>query len=150
MRQFEFIIIGAGPSGLTLAHTLRDRGVPADSILVIEKEQSAGGLCRSEMVDGAPLDIGGGHFLDVKHQTVLDFIFRFMPESEWNRYTRISKININGRLIDHPIEANLWQLGTDVQVDYLESIALAGCIAGDPMPALFSEWIIWKLGKRIA
>lgn len=44
-------------------------------------------------MDGAPLDIGGGHFLDIKHKEVLDLLFRFMPESEWNRHDCVSKIH---------------------------------------------------------
>lgn len=150
MRHFKFIILGAGPSGLTLAHTLHARGVPLSEILVIEKAKSAGGLCRSEMVDGAPLDIGGGHFLDVKHREVLDFIFRFMPESEWLRHTRISKINHFGQMVDHPFEANLWQLNKQTQADFIESIARAGCVCGTPPPTTFAEWIRWKFGDRIA
>lgn len=46
-----------------------------ESFLVIEKESEAGGLCRSHEVDGAPLDIGGGHFLDVRRPDVNEFLF---------------------------------------------------------------------------
>lgn len=142
--------MGAGPSGLALAHTLLDRGVPLSEILVLEKESTAGGLCRSESVDGAPLDIGGGHFLDIKHKEVLDLLFRFMPESEWNRHDRVSKIHIRGQMVDHPLEANLWQFDTETQVDYLEAIAQAGCVCGTPSPESFAAWIRWKFGQRIA
>lgn len=150
MKKFRFIILGAGPSGLALAHTLLDRGVPLSEILVLEKESSAGGLCRSETVDGFPLDIGGGHFLDIKHKEVLEFIFRFMPESEWNRHDRISKIHLREQMVDHPLEANLWQFDIKTQVDYLEAIAQAGCIRGTPAPESFAAWIRWKFGDRIA
>jgi protoporphyrinogen oxidase len=150
VKNYEYIILGAGPTGLTLAHSLVDAGVDKDGILVIEKESVAGGLCRSEQVDGAPLDIGGGHFLDVKRQEVLDFVFRFMPESEWDTYARVSKIRIKGTEVDHPLEANLWQLPKSEQVDYLESIAQAGCVRDEPMPEAFADWTRWKLGERIA
>lgn len=150
MQIFKYIILGAGPTGLTIAHSLRDGGVDPAQILVIEKEAVAGGLCRSEQVDGAPLDIGGGHFLDVKRREVLDFVFRFMPEAEWNKYIRVSKIRICDTEVDHPLEANLWQLSKDDQVDYLESIAQAGCVRGEPMPEAFADWVVWKLGDRIA
>lgn len=150
MIKLRFLILGAGPSGLALAHTLLDRGVPRSEILVLEKEAVAGGLCRSETVDGSPLDIGGGHFLDIKHRDVLDFLFRFMPESEWNLHDRISRIRIRGQLVDHPLEANLWQFDTKTQVDYLESIAQAGCVRGTTAPESFAAWILWKFGERIA
>jgi protoporphyrinogen oxidase len=150
MKTFRFIILGAGPSGLALAHTLLDRGVPLSEILVLEKESVAGGLCRSETVDGAPLDIGGGHFLDIKHQDVLDLLFRFMPEFEWNRHERVSQIHLRGKMVDHPLEANLWQFDKETQVDYLEAIAQAGCVRQTEAPESFASWIRWKFGERIA
>jgi len=148
LKNYKYVILGAGPSGLSFAHTLKDLG--EKSFLVIEKEPVAGGLCRSEDIDGAPLDIGGGHFLDIKREDALKLIFRFMPKSEWQEYRRISKIRIRGVEIDYPIEANLWQLPLNDQIDFLESIAQAGCIQGAAMPQTFEKWILWKLGKLIA
>jgi len=77
-------------------------------------------------------------------------VFRFMPREEWNLHDRVSKIRIRGMEVDHPLEANLWQFPSEVQVDYLESIAQAGCVSGDVMPESFAAWINWKLGDRIA
>jgi len=150
MEKYKYLILGGGPSGLTIAHALLDAGCTLDDIVVIEKQVIAGGLCRSEMVDGAPLDIGGGHFLDVKRKDVLDFMFRFMARDEWDLYDRVSKIRIRGMEIDHPLEANLWQFPSEVQAGYLESIAQAGCVRGEMMPESFAAWIKWKLGDRIA
>jgi protoporphyrinogen oxidase len=150
IKIYKYIILGAGPSGLGLAHSLVDQGCSLSDILVIEKEDQAGGLCRSEVVDGAPVDIGGGHFLDIKKKDVLDLIFRFLPKSEWNYFSRIAKIRLHNEEIDHPMESNLWQLSLDLQLDYLESIAIAGNVRGTPMPNSFADYIRWKLGDRIA
>ena len=80
MRKVKYLILGAGPAGLTAANCLRQKG--EDSFLVLEKEAEAGGLCRSMDVDGSPLDIGGGHILDVRRPKVTEFLFQFMPEEE--------------------------------------------------------------------
>ena len=56
----KYLILGAGPAGLSVAAKLKQYG--EKSFLVLEKEQEAGGLCRSTTVDNAPFDIGGGHF----------------------------------------------------------------------------------------
>ena len=56
----KFLILGAGPAGLTFANRLQEKGI--NDYLVLEQEHEAGGLCRSTDVDGFPLDIGGGHF----------------------------------------------------------------------------------------
>ncbi|MBR1581377.1 MAG: FAD-dependent oxidoreductase, partial [Selenomonadaceae bacterium] len=60
------------------------------------------------------------------------------------------KIRLGDRFVDHPLEANIWQLPTLEQADYLEAIANAGCNSGTPMPEKFIEWIYWKLGDVIA
>ena len=119
----KYLILGAGPSGLTLANKLIQQG--KDDVLVLEKEAKAGGLCRSEDIDGSPLDIGGGHFLDVRNPKVLDFVFGFMPKDEWDRYVRDSRIVVNDNLIGSPIEANIWQMKLSDQVEYLKAIAIA-------------------------
>ena len=148
MKKVNTIILGAGPAGLSLANSLLERG--EHSFVVFEKETSCGGLCRSEMIDGAPLDIGGGHFLDVRRPEVTEYLRRFLPEDEWNTHDRRSSIKVRGAEIDYPFEANLWQFSQETQLDYLESIAKAGCIRGEPMPTEFREWVTWKLGERIA
>lgn len=148
MIQKKILILGAGPAGLSIANRLQQMGVT--DFLVIEREEEAGGLCRSMEVDNAPFDIGGGHFLDVRRPKVNEFLFGFMPEEEWDLYTRDSQIAVNGNMVGHPIEANIWQMQLDDQVEYLKSIATAGCNRGEDMPEEFVDWIYWKLGDKIA
>lgn len=149
MEIFDYLILGAGPAGLTFANLLREK-MPEASFLVLEKETQAGGLCRSADVDGSPLDIAGGHFLDVRRPEVNRFLFGFMPEEEWNLFERDSRIDMGTYETGHPFEANIWQMPQEEQVKYLKSIALAGCNLGTPRPEKFVEWVTWKLGDRIA
>ena len=144
----KYLILGAGPAGLTLANRLLEQG--QNDILVLEKECEAGGLCRSAVVDGSPLDIGGGHFLDVRRPKVNEYLFRFMPEEEWDKYNRDSRIHVDGQTVSHPLEANIWQMDTETQLQYLLSISAAGCVTGREKPETFVEWIRWKLGDRIS
>lgn len=148
MEKVKYLILGAGPAGLSFANRLRQNG--EESFLILEKEAEAGGLCRSMEVDGAPLDIGGGHFLDVRRPVVNEFLFGFMPETEWDKYQRDSRISFDGGYINHPFEANIWQMASDKQEEYLASIAEAGCNCREEMPKAFVDWIYWKLGKKIA
>ena len=144
----QYLILGAGAAGLTVANKLKQAGIT--DFLILEKEEVAGGLCRSVDVDGSPFDIGGGHFLDIRRPHVNKFLFGFMPEEEWEKYDRDSRIVVNGNIINHPIEANIWQMKIEDQVEYLKSIAVAGCNLGTKMPKMFVDWIYWKLGFKIA
>lgn len=148
LESVKYLILGAGPAGLTFANMLKARG--EDSFLVLEKESEAGGLCRSKDVDGSPLDIGGGHFLDVRDPEATDFVFSFLPEEEWDRFDRISRIDLGAYQIDYPFESNIWQLPEEEQVKHLVAISKAGCNTGQQKPVSFSEWIPWKLGEKIA
>lgn len=147
-KHIKYLILGGGPAGLALAATLMDK--EERNFLVLEKENEPGGLCRSKEVDGAPLDIGGGHLLDVRRPQVLDFIFRYLPIDEWQLYERITRIATPHFEIDYPYEANIWQLPIDDQVEHLMSIMNAGSNQGKPMPSGFEDWIVWKLGEVIA
>ena len=145
----KYLILGAGVAGLTFATSLKkNRG--EDSFLILERNAEAGGLCRTAYSDGTPIDIGGGHILDVRRPHVNKFLFEFMPQDEWNRYVRDSRIELGGVTVSHPLEANIWQFPLEEQVEYLESIAKAGCNSGAPMPSKFVDWIRWKLGDKIA
>lgn len=146
--KVKVAIIGAGPAGLSLAHALKRKGIV--DFVVLERESEVGGLCRSTIVDGSPLDIAGGHFLDVRRPSVTEFLFGFMPENEWDKYKRDSRISIHGQMIGSPFEANIWQLDKMHQEKYLCDIAEAGCNRGEACPVQFVDWIYWKLGKGIA
>lgn len=149
METYDYLILGAGPAGLTFANLLRIKA-PNLTFIVLEKEDAPGGLCRSKDVDGSALDIAGGHFLDVKRPEVNHFLFEFMPRDEWNLFDRDSRIDMETYEIGHPFEANIWQMPQKEQVEFLKSIAVAGCNLGAAMPEKFVEWIVWKLGDKIA
>ena len=74
--RLSWLVLGGGPAGLTVAERLINSG--EKSVLLIEKEKEAGGLCRSVNVDEAPIDIGGGHFLDVRNERVKEHLFSFL------------------------------------------------------------------------
>lgn len=148
VRRCKYLILGGGPAGLTFANMLLDAG--EENFLLLEKEELAGGLCRTVYVDGQPIDIGGGHILDARNKRVDEYMFRFLPRGKWNTFTRDSQIYFKGKLMGSPFEAHIWQMSVPEQVEYLKSIAVAGCNQGTDKPEKFVEWITWKLGKKIA
>ncbi|WP_026522987.1 protoporphyrinogen/coproporphyrinogen oxidase [Butyrivibrio sp. VCB2001] len=145
--RFDYLIIGAGITGVTLCKLLREKA--GKSVLVLEKETEPGGLCRTVKINGHILDTGGGHFFNTKHQEVFDYVFRYLPESEFNYFDRVSKIELNNTTIDYPVESNIWQLPIDEQISYLISVVRNGESARAPIPTNYEEWIRWKLGDKI-
>ncbi|WP_026651480.1 protoporphyrinogen/coproporphyrinogen oxidase [Butyrivibrio proteoclasticus] len=146
--KVKYLILGAGPTGLSVANYLLNNG--EKDLLLLEAEGEVGGLCRSKDIDGAPLDIGGGHFLDVRRPEVCEFLFGFMPRDEWDSYERDSRIRFKTFELHHPFEANIWELPEDEQQKFLDSISEAGCNTGAKKPEKFIDWITWKLGDKIA
>lgn len=144
----KYLIIGAGPAGLALGVSLLAAG--EKDFVILEENAFPGGLCKSKPLAGSPIDVGGGHILDVKNQEACELIFRYLPKEEWNRFDRITKIRVGEYEIDYPFEANIWQLPEGERALYLKSIEEAGCLKGEPMPERFVDWIAWKLGDRIA
>lgn len=145
--MYDYIIIGGGVTGITLCKKLRERGI--DNILVLEKADEPGGLCRTKEIDGHILDIGGGHFFHTKHQEIFDYVFKYLPKNEFNYYKRVSKIEMGKTTIDYPIESNVWQLPMEEQIEYLISIIRNGQSLNKKEPENYEEWVRWKLGDRI-
>jgi protoporphyrinogen oxidase len=141
------IIIGGGISGVSIARMLQKAGI---EFIILEKDNIPGGICRTIEFNGHYLDIGGGHFLCSKYKEVYDFIFEHIPKNNFNKYARVSKINIEGNIIDYPVEANINQLPFDIFFEYLKSIFLSGKNMGIEEPKKYIDWIKWKLGEKIA
>ncbi len=146
MKKFDYIILGAGISGLSFGRLLQIYA-PEKTFIILEKEPTVGGLCRSIEINGNHFDTGGGHFLYSKHEKVYDFIFSHIPKSEFNKFNRVTKIKLGDNLIDYPIEENLWQLPEEEQIKYVNSIINS---LEDSHGEGFQEWIYKNLGKEIS
>lgn len=149
MMKTKYLILGAGISGCSAARLLQLCNGEED-FKILESESEPGGLCRSRKIGDHILDIGGGHFLCSRFPEVYDFIFRHIPESEFRRFSRVSKVRVEGETIDYPIEFNLWQLSGDRGLRYLRSALETAELRGQPQPANFQELVRWRFGEQIA
>lgn len=145
---YDYLILGAGMTGVTFGRLLQLAGV--DNFFLLEAASEAGGLCRTKEINGHVLDIGGGHFLCTKYKEVYDFVFAHIPREDFNSFQRVSKVALEGELIDYPVESNIWQLSPARCVDYLLSVIQNGESRGLPPPSNFEQWIRWKLGDKVA
>ena len=145
--MYEYIVIGAGITGLTLCKKIREAGI--SDVLVLEADNRVGGLCKTEEIEGHQLDIGGGHFFHTKHPEIFEYVFSHLSKSEFHYYERVSKIELEGTTIDYPVESNVWQLPIEQQIKYLISIIRNGESQKKPEHQNYEEWVRWKLGDAI-
>ncbi|MBR2216233.1 MAG: FAD-dependent oxidoreductase [Selenomonadaceae bacterium] len=145
--MYDYLIIGAGLTGITLCKKLREKGI--QNVIVLEKEGEIGGLCRTRLINGHTLDIGGGHFFNTKYPAIFDYVFSYLPKEEFQYYKRVSKIKLGDYTIDYPLESNIWQLTLPKQVSFLMSIIRNGESMGLKEPHNYEEWIRWKLGDMV-
>ena len=145
-KIFDYLIIGGGITGIAAARRLQQMGV--SNFIILEGEAEPGGLCRTVEIEGHVLDIGGGHVLHSRFPEVLEWVFDHIPKDEFNIFQTKVLINLEGNPIEFPIELNLWQLPTELQVEYLFSYLTA---AGKKIDyENFESWIRNYLGDKIA
>lgn len=145
-KTYEYLIIGAGITGLASGRRLQQMG--HNDFLILEGESTIGGLCRTVEIDGHILDIGGGHVLHSRFPEVLEWIFEHIPKSEFNTFQTKVLIELEGHDIQFPLELHLWQLPTDLQIEYLHSYLTAA--GKDIQYENFESWIRNYLGDKIA
>lgn len=68
MEQVQYLIVGAGISGLSFARSLKEK-----SYLVVEKEPTAGGLCRTHYKNEYVWDFAG-HFFHFSNEEIKSFL----------------------------------------------------------------------------
>jgi len=98
MNQRDFVIVGAGPAGLSAAHELSKRG---HDCLVLEQDGQVGGLSKTVNHRGYRCDIGGHRFF-TKAKEVQQLWQEVLPEDFLTR-PRLSRIYYRGRFFDYPL-----------------------------------------------
>ena len=109
----KIAIIGAGISGLSTAHFLKDRY----KVTVYEKEDCPGGLIKCRRVNGSLFHTCGGHVFNSKRQDVLDWFWsKFNKEEEFSKADRNSVVFMDGDIeVPYPIENHMYFFNESIQ-----------------------------------
>ena len=115
-------IIGAGISGLSVAHFLKDR----HEVTVFEKESAPGGLIKCRRIDGSLFHTCGGHVFNSKRKDVLDWFWsQFVREKEFSKAERNSVVLMSdGTTIPYPIENHMYLFDKDIQKKFIEDLVI--------------------------
>jgi UDP-galactopyranose mutase len=100
MKQYDYLIVGAGLFGATFAHLAKKQG---KRCLVIDKRNHLGGNIYCEEREGINVHKYGAHIFHTSNKKVWDFVTSLV---EFNRYTNCPVANFNGELYNLPFNMN--------------------------------------------
>lgn len=106
MNKIKNLIIGAGLSGLSCAYYL------GDEYLILEKENTPGGYCRTIPNSKYVWDYAG-HFYHFRTEKYKKLFMDLVDEDQIIRQKKNTKIYYNGRLIEYPFQTNIHELEKD-------------------------------------
>ena len=140
-------VIGAGVSGLSVAHFLKEKGF---SPVVFEREQEPGGLIRCRRVNGNLFHTCGGHVFNSKRKDVVDWFWsRFDKEKDFAKTDRNSVVFMpGGQAIPYPIENHMYLFDTDVQKAFYEDLVHIAR-QGDVASRNFEEFLENRFGSTL-
>jgi UDP-galactopyranose mutase len=110
MKQYDYLIIGAGLFGSVFAYKAKQSG---KRVLVIDKRPHLGGNVHCESIEGINVHKYGAHIFHTSNKAVWDFVNSFVP---FNRYTNSPLAKYKEKLYNLPFNMNtfyaLWGVTT--------------------------------------
>ena len=145
MRFVDFLIIGAGPTGLGASNRLQELGI--HDFLILESNSYVGGLSASfKDRAGFTWDVGG-HILFSKYPYFNQLMDTLMGE-ELLEHKRRALIRVAGDWIDYPLQDNIAQLSDDLAQECLQGIIRAR--SDNRIAHNFKEWVQKTFGDGIS
>lgn len=113
MINVEYLIIGAGVSGLAFANHMK-----GDNFLIVEKENEPGGYCRTVKKGDYIWDFSG-HFFHFATDQWKKFFEDRIGREEILKIKKNAKIYYKEKFIDYPFQKNIHQLEKEEFIDCL-------------------------------
>jgi len=148
-RRYDYLIVGSGLFGATIAYRLRKAG---KKCLVIEKRSHLGGNVYCEEKEGIHVHKYGAHIFHTSSKRVWDFVNSFV---EFNRYTNSPVAYYKGKLYNLPFNMNtfyqMWGVSTPAEamakIESQKKEAVAKLKVGEPTN--LEEQALVLVGKDI-
>lgn len=100
MKQYDYLIVGAGLFGAVMAYRARKAG---KRVLVVDKRAHSGGNIYCENIEGIHVHKYGAHIFHTDNKEVWQFVNSLV---EFNRYTNCPVANYQGHLYNLPFNMN--------------------------------------------
>ena len=137
------VIIGAGISGMTMAHCLKDQY----DVKIFEKDSKPGGLIKCTRESGHLYHQVGGHVFNSKRQDVLDWFWKFFDkDKEFLHATRNATISIDDSFVGYPIENNIYMMNNQIVKSIIDDLLR---LSDKHEPQNFEEFLICRFGQTL-
>ena len=140
MNRVEYLVIGAGITGLSFANF-----VNSDDYLILESENEIGGYCRTIYRDEFVWDYSG-HFFHFRDPEIKRFFAERVHSDDVVTVNKATKILYQGSLIDYPFQKNIHQLEKDEFIDCLFDLYFRDQLEYSN----FKEMLYSKFGRSIS
>ncbi|MDD5594994.1 MAG: FAD-dependent oxidoreductase [Candidatus Omnitrophica bacterium] len=147
MTKKRILILGAGLSGLSAAWHLQKKG---SNCLLFEKEEQAGGLCRSKKLDGFTFD-NCGHLLHFRDPYTFA-LAKNLLKGNLLKHKKSAWIYSHSRFTRYPFQANLYGLPRRVIKECLSGFIRAQRLSQKEKQSknTFLDWINCSFGEGIS
>ena len=100
MAKYDYLIVGAGLFGATVAYRAKQAG---KKVLVIDKRDHIAGNVYTETIEGINVHKYGAHIFHTDYKDVWEFVNSFV---EFNRYTNSPVARIGNEIYNMPFNMN--------------------------------------------
>src|SRR5438132_2225894 len=145
ITEKQFVVIGAGPAGLTAAYELAKLNLHP---LVLEERDKVGGLACTENYNGFHFDMGGHRFFTKANE--VKTMWREVLNGDFLRRPRLSRVYYNHKFFYYPLKP----LNTLVSLGFWESTwIILSYLRWRMFPYsqedTFEQWVTNRFGKRL-
>lgn len=133
------LIVGAGVSGISYANFAEG------DFLIIERDATPGGYCRTTKRNGFVWDYSG-HFFHFQHPQIEEYICQNIAPELLVQVDKHTQIFYNGKYVDFPFQKNIHQLDKEEFIDCLYDLFTTS----SRTPHTFKEMVYANLGKSIS
>lgn len=144
-KNRKVVVIGGGPAGLTASYQLSKAGVKS---VVLEKDQTVGGISKTVNYKGYHFDIGGHRFFTKIDQ--VDQMWQDILDDDFLKRKRLSRIYYDKKFFYYPLRPFNALLGLGIWNSFL---ILGSYLFSRLMPSkqeeTFEQWVSNRFGKRL-
>ena len=141
--KYDYLIVGAGLFGATLANRLTNRGL---SVLVVEKKNHIGGMCYTEKVKGITVHKYGAHIFRTDNELLWDYVNSI---STMKPFVNSPLAYVRDEIFNLPFNMNTFkQLWGVTSPEDAKILIESDCISCEE-PKNLEEYALSKVGKTI-